>query len=321
MPIIFEPTPWSHALSGAARTNTTAVCSRNDTRFVLSATTTNGDPTHCKVGTRAQPPAHSHLPIVPLVAKPPLFTIIAARSHRPTSKAQETAATRSTRRAPPLVHLPSRSGPVAVLEGLCWICTRSGLFCAFCYPLSFRSPFFFSFPIRFRPFDRARRLVPHPCHLRVRHRARDRPFSKTSRVRTSSTMPCGLVAGNTYFEFVVYLLPLYLLLSPVAYLCRIYLALHIKSPASGLVENQATEARPLLFFVCFPSRPTVKTINRARCAVKSSSGSEVFSLPHRYLISLAALSTFRQLLVRSHKIRGRGLNSPFILPYIYRSRT
>ena len=46
--------------------------------------------------------------------------------------------------------------------------------------------------------------------------------------------------------------------------------------------------------VCF-SRPTVKTINRARCAIASPSGSVVFLFPRCYLISSAALSTFRQL--------------------------
>jgi hypothetical protein len=44
----------------------------------------------------------------------------------------------------------------------------------------------------------------------------------------------------------------------------------------------------------FISCPAIKTINRARCAVKSPSGYAVFHFSGRFFISLAALSTFRQ---------------------------
>ena len=73
-------------------------------------------------------------------------------------------------------------------------------FCYFLFVLDV--PFsIFSFPIR--PPNQAHRLVSHPPPS-ARSSPRSRPpFSKTSRVRTSCTTPCGLVASSICFEFVV----------------------------------------------------------------------------------------------------------------------
>jgi hypothetical protein len=78
--------------------------------------------------------------------------------------------------------------------------------------------------------------------------------------------------------------------------------------------------------VCFRSRPTVKTINRAPCAVKWSLSSSLSHFLKRFIyvsttstaryrssspLSLAIVIAIAQPLARSHKIGGRGLNPPF----------
>lgn len=97
-------------------------------------------------------------------------------SHRPTSKAHDTAALRSTCRTPPLAVWTRRRFRRMLLD-----MDSIRAFCAI--PFQFRRPARHSLASRFvldftRPYHRARRLVPHPRHLPVRHRAQHHPFSK-----------------------------------------------------------------------------------------------------------------------------------------------
>ena len=106
----------------------------------------------------------------------------------------------------------------------------------------------FSSPIHLGLHRRARRLVSYPPPS-ARSSPRSRPpFSKTSRVRTSCTTPCGLVASSICFEFVLLLL-LFQLTFTRRLLVSSYLMFAYKYPAPGLVKgsNQTRRRFPLSF--------------------------------------------------------------------------
>ena len=118
-------------------------------------------------------------------------------------KVQDTVALRSTHRAPPLVHPPLWSGPrldqERTLPDIVSLRSPRTLLLS-PLDLDVSLPIFHSFPIRFRPHHQARHLISHsPPSARSSPRLRQ-PFSKSSRVRTSCTTPCGLFAGSICFS-------------------------------------------------------------------------------------------------------------------------
>ena len=186
-----------------------------------------------------QPLVPSHPRIVRLVFTPPLFAAIftpstlslsqqnrrttvptawtrrSPTSCRRTSKAQKTAAPRSTHGT-----LPLRSGPRRDLGGYCWIriWTRSGYLRTFLsspFDLEVPSPFS-SFQFYPSLYHRVRHLVPHPCHLRARH-----VHSVQFSVLGPSTTPCGFVASGTFSPRSSFHLYPSSSPSPVKYLSRI----------------------------------------------------------------------------------------------------
>ena len=114
----------------------------------------------------------------------------------------------------------------------------------------------------------------------------------------------------------------------VGYLFVSISSLHTKSPTPGLVEGQATKARLPFIFVCFPSRPTVRddkpsplrrqVVFRIRGRFSFLAVSFLLPLDLRFDNSTSfAVAFAAQLLVRAHKIWGRGLNPPLTCLLIF----